>query len=231
VKWLLAGLVLLAPIQACAREGAVKDITPELDAWSRGNGQRVSPTALRLRAGACLDTDRLPAGWKQDANDQLGSLTISAGGTAIAVKPFERDGFDRSFEGVAHDGRIHVTLSGWSRPQDYWGAWLLGSPAGFDKVRSVTPPWPDRKTDLEAYARGGGERAYVDARHYTQCRDYGSDVPMIWCIVVADDEQYSYGVKLDATNRQRLPQVLATLSGAIDAMRGACPKTSSGAVQ
>ena len=231
MKWLLASLVLLAPVQACARGGGVKDITPELDAWARSNGQRVSPTALRLRAGDCLDTRKLPTSWKQDASDQPERLAISTDGQAIAVKPYERAGFDRSFEGVAHDGRVHMILLGWSRPQDRWGTWLAGSPADFDKNASkISPPWSDRKADLEAYAWPGDERAYVDARRYTQCRDYGSAGPIL-CRVVSADEQYSYGVKLDPSNRRHLPKVLATLSSAIDAMRGACPKTPSGAAQ
>ncbi|EGF96066.1 hypothetical protein BDIM_29120 [Brevundimonas diminuta ATCC 11568] len=73
------------------------------------------------------------------------------------------------------------------------------------------------KISSESYPYG-----YVDSRRLTQCRDYGPDIPLIWCEMVSQDEQYKFAVQLDASNLPRLPQVLNSISEAIEKARGPC---------
>nr|WP_312052190.1 hypothetical protein [Brevundimonas diminuta] len=226
----LASLFLM--VGACSERpaGTANDIGPEIVAWAKLNTQAFSPTAIKLRDGTCLDGKRVPRPWAiatPDPVDPLNpALLIAADGDAVRISPYEVPGRKEDWYGRPQDGRVWVSVVGWSNPEkDYLESWLVGPPATVDaSIRKTptpaangTPTLWTVKISSESYPYG-----YVDSRRLTQCRDYGPDIPLIWCEMVSQDEQYKFAVQLDASNLPRLPQVLNSISEAIEKARGPC---------
>jgi hypothetical protein len=113
----------LVNLSGCDRAEAaqVKDATPSLRAWQKSNGHVADASTLKLRNGECLDLSRLPAPWIAQFNASAQTLLVSADGAAVGIKPYERAGFSTTFEGEPHDGRIHISIAGWSPPPRSFG--------------------------------------------------------------------------------------------------------------
>lgn len=165
--------------------------------------------------------------WYPHSVDPLNpALLIAANGDAVRISPYEVPGLNEDWYGRPQDGRVWVSVVGWSNPaKDYLESWVVGPPATVDASIRKTPTPPTIGTPTlwtvkispESYPYG-----YVDSRRLTQCRDYGPEIPLIWCHVVSQDEQYRYSVKLDAGNLTRLSQVMTSISEAIEETRGPC---------
>ncbi|MET0274400.1 MAG: hypothetical protein ABW360_15545 [Phenylobacterium sp.] len=220
---LLAGLALAG----CGRE-KIHDISPELQAWRDANGRLASPTVLRLRDGACLDAARAPKPWVHILEaHQVNSLRIAASGVALGIAPYEVAGLKEDWFGQPFDGRVYVVVTGWS-PPPYGQGYAVAAPSTIEahiregRWRRIDL-WPGR-SDLEAYEGAG--RSYVDARRLTQCRDYGPDILLLRCRVISADGRLSYGVRLAASNIPDLPERLARITRAVEAMRAPCQPAS-----
>jgi hypothetical protein len=207
-RWMttVAGpLALLA--SACSPPSAPpRDITPELIQYQQSLANRLTPSILQLPDGQCLDFSRLPPPWLQINADAGGNtLEMAATGDAVGIRPDTRG-----------DGVLRVTLQGWRRPEDLSLIWQVASPERIDEnIRTALLKrislWSDNALRLEAYSGPGLEFTYVDARRYTQCRDYG-ETGIIRCIVVSDDNTWALSTILSGAERGRLPVVLQKLT-------------------
>lgn len=225
-----ASLFLVAGACSERPAGTADDIGPEITAWAKLNTQAFSPTAIKLRDGTCLDSKRVSRPWATATLHPIDplnpALLIAADGDAVGISPYEVPGRNEDWYGRPQDGRVWVSVVGWSNPdKDYLESWVVGPPAavGASIRKTPTPPtigtptlWAV-KISSESYPYG-----YVDGRKLTQCRDYGPEIPLIWCQIVSLDEQYKSSVQLDASNLPRLPQVLSSISEAIENIRGPC---------
>ncbi len=229
-KTALASLFLL--VGSCSERpaGTANDIGPEITAWAKLNTQAFSPTAIKLRDGTCLDGKRVSRPWAIATPHPVDPLNpvllIAADGDAVRISPYEVPGRNEDWYGRPHDGRVWVSVVGWSNPEkDYLESWVVGPPATVYASIRKTPTSPTIGTPTLWTVKISPEShpyGYVDGRRLTQCRDYGPEIPLIWCRIVSPDEQYRSSVQLDASNLPRLPQVLHSISEAIEKARGPC---------
>jgi hypothetical protein len=217
--WMFAG---------CGRNENPEQVSPEYAAWQASLATRLSPTVLKLRNGDCLDTARLKTPWTAD--NYQGWFAVEAPAVSVNVKPYERPEFDTDFWGRPHDGKVHVQISGWRSDTDKFVQWHVPpSQVAANVADGVFTPiqlWADPR-GMTAYKGVADSQYYFDARKITQCRDYVARPNEVDCQVVSADQQYTYGVQLDGSERSRLPQTLEKISHAIEAMRGPCPGAGS----
>lgn len=204
----------------------VRDISAELRAWREHNTQAISPSVIKLRDGRCLDTAKLPAPWVQVKHTNHKILAIAAPGDEVDIEPYEVPGRDQDFYGNPYDGRVRVTVSGWSRPNDSWDRWWFIAPARAEElIRSgrYQPKdlWPANDVGLEAFTGYSG-LVYFDARRFTQCKHDTTD-GQIMCVAIPADEQFRLTVSVSESNRVALPRVLSQLLATVESMRGPCP--------
>lgn len=200
----------------------IKDITPQIEAWEKANGARVSSTALRLRDGSCLDISRLPAPWTAVKDDQPLRLIISAPRDQVGIEPAWTLGDDKRLTTTP----LRIWITGWSRPPGYAFGWHGPTPQAVeDNIRSGTfKPiglWPGNTLGFQAFAQSGNN-FYTDERRFSQCRDYGPGYNRLRCTIVSRDEQYIFGGDLTASNVPNLPARIQRILDAIEAMRGPC---------
>jgi hypothetical protein len=216
-----AALLALLLLAACQRGGG-EDFSDQLKAWDATRGELVAPGVFKLPNGDCLDAARLPAPWRTTRTDSRRSLALTPEPDDVGIEPSKITGLDASHPDL-RDGALVVDVTGWT-----WPAFEPPRPVAAPKVIDShiaegrarrLDLWPGR-TDLEAWAYAG--RFYVDPRRYTQCRDYGPEIPLVWCQVTARDEAYVFAVRLAPSNVARLPQVLEGLTSVVEAMRGRC---------
>lgn len=216
----LTSACLLAAVAMACSDPTSEDFAEERALWEASKAERVSPTAIRLRSGECLDMARLPAPWQLAANDQPRSFTVAASGEDVGVAPFEREGWDSSFEGLPHDGRVRVVLAGWAPEDGRFSSQFVPPERAEQNLmegRSKRVPLWGESSEYEAHV--GALTIYMDKRRLTQCRDYSD---MILCHVVSADEQFGYSVRLARSNLKQLPAKLDTITGAMEQARGAC---------
>lgn len=221
----LALCLLLCWLSACGKQAAQQNSSASaIASWAAGNGKKLSPSLLRLRDASCIDTSRLRQPWHVDDKASLYSngLGIWASGKNIGIVPIDHDLILGPLS-----GRLLVSVDGWSPPKKDVIAWEIAPP---ERIRSninsgLFSPirmWRKALYSLEAYRSGGGELAYFDARRLTQCRDYGSS-DEIRCIVVSNDQLWSFSIKIAGSNRSRLPEKLGLIEADIEKARGSCP--------
>lgn len=231
-----AALLLAA---GCSERSQVVDITPEIMVWEATVAERVSSTAIRPRDGTCLDMARVPHPWTLVAADQSRSFTIAAPGDAVGIRPFERQGWDVSFDGVPHDGRVRVGVTGWRR-KEFRRLYKHSNLPEPERIQELVgqglwrpiDPWPE--TIWTAYDAGpstGGSSAdrslrATDGVDGTGC-DYRLSAGALSCFVLAEDEQYASAVKLDRSEWDQLPTTLNELQQTIETFRGDCPQPRS----
>ena len=208
-------------LSACSESGSSEPDAAGRKAASEVLVQRVSPSAIRLADDTCIDASRLPKPWTQEPETSPNILKVAAAGGAIHVVPFEREGYDASFDGEPHDGKVRVSVSR--------GPWGDNAHSSLEAVeRSVaegllkhSSPW-GAKSDLSAYS-GVGDTKYVNPQDTIRCRDYSASIS---CHLLTSDRQVRFGVLLDASERSRLPEVLNIIATAVDAIRGPCPSSA-----
>jgi hypothetical protein len=204
----------------------IRDITPQIDAWEKANGAKVSPTVLRLRDGSCLDASRLPFPWSAMQDDGPLRLIIAAPRGEVGIEPARPLGDDKRPK--ATPAPLLISINGWSRPPGEDFGWRGPTPQTVDEnIRiGVFKPiaiWPTNALRFQAFAGPGGENHYTDDRRFSQCRDYGSEYDRVRCTIVSQDGQYSFGGDLAQSNVPDLPTRLQKIGDAIEAMRGSCP--------
>lgn len=197
----------------------IQDITPQIEAWEKSNGARVSPTVLRLRDRSCLDASRLPFPWKAVHDGSTLSLIIAAPGGEVGIEPAPPMGDDE---------RLLVWITGWSRPPGENFGWRGPTPERAEEnIRTgVFKPialWPPNALHFQAFVGPGGQNHYTDDRRFSQCRDYGSDYNRVRCSIVSQDGQFIFGGDLAHSNVPDLPTRLQKIGDVIEAMRGRCP--------
>lgn len=228
---ILATLICLLTV-SCNRPVSIqpRNIADEMQRWVQQNSHKEGTSILRLRHGSCLDMTRLHSPWKVDYAHDPGpnGIDIAASGNAVGIKTFQRAGFDTSFDGVPHDGKVRVFISGWSPPNDDWGTWEVTTPKRIDvNIKSgLFKPlnlWPHYRGPLVAYL-SAAERVFIDKRHYTQCRDYGSNGIDygIMCIVISKKQDFSFSIQLDESEFVRLPDDISSVEKAIEHTRQSC---------
>jgi len=208
-------------LSACSESGSSEPDAAGRKAASEALAQRISPSAIRLADDTCIDASRLPKPWTQEPETSPNILKVAAAGGAIHVVPFEREGYDTSFDGEPHDGKVRVSVSR--------GPWGDNAHSSLEAVeRSVaegllkhSSPW-GAKSDLSAYS-GVGDTKYVNPQDTIRCRDYSASIS---CHLLTSDRQVRFGVLLDASERSRLPEVLNIIATAVDATRGPCPSSA-----
>lgn len=204
---------------------AIQDITPQIEAWEKANGVRVSPTVLRLRDGSCLDASRLPFPWTAVQDDGLLRLIIAAPRGEVGIEPARPLGDDQRLKTTP--APLLIWINGWSRPPGQDFGWRGLTPQRVEEnIRSgVFKPialWPANALRFQAFAGPGGQNHYTDDRRFSQCRDYGPGYDRVRCAMVSQDEQYSFGGDLAQSNVRDLPVRLQRIGDAIEATRGRC---------
>jgi hypothetical protein len=219
-----------AAVSASCSPGAdqPRDITTVVEQYFEGNQIRLSSDVLQLRNGECLNFGNLTPPWKQINADELGpALAMAAPGEAVGIRPD-----DRSYaEFSGSDGVLRIYASGWSLPidDDISGfVWPVAPPARIDQnietgIFVRTDPWKEKGLGIEAFSGPGGGFAYVDARRYSQCRDYGS-LGLIRCKLVSEDGYWSVGFDLSTEGRERMPSIMGQLLDVVESTRGECPR-------
>jgi hypothetical protein len=193
---------------------------------------KARPTSVRISNAACLNLFELPPPWIQDEFDQSLSYKVSAPGSLIGVVPFERENFDRSFDGVPHDGRVRLALASYIIENDFLdGEAFNKRDAEAAKIKDWTEQlvksgfyipldlWPDNSLGLKAYKISARDLTYLDNRGLTSCRDHHRQ---IICTVVSEDESYRFHVTLSDDERDSLPSALQKISAALEKSRGDC---------
>lgn len=221
----LAPYLLLCSLSACSDRSTHEDKSPSaIERWAAGNGKRLSTSLLRLRDGSCIDTSRMNLPWHVDpkASAYSNGLGVWANGKALGIVPIEHDLILGPM-----NGRLLVSINGWSPPKHNVISWELASPERIkSNIRSgLFSPidlWPKSSYGLKAYRYGANEMAYLDERHLTQCRDYGAS-DQIWCSVVSKDQHWGFYVHMDGSNRARVPGKLRLIEASVERIRGICP--------
>lgn len=222
---LMTGAALLAgaacrPAEPMADQ---KDFAMQLDRWERSLQRKLGHGILQLRGRSCLYLSRIAKPWKVEADFDRGyGDRIVAPGAAVSLPPTARDLIEGPSNGI-----VRVEVGGWAYSAKDWDRWTLAPP---ERIRFLiahewkrSDLWMGRSARLEAYGDPGGERAYVDPRRLTQCRDYGDDFQIL-CVVVAQREDFSFGMKLSPAVIPTLPESLDRLERAIEATRASCPR-------
>ena len=210
------------------RPDQTRDIASVAEQYFEGNQIRLRPDVLQLRNGDCLHFGNLTPPWRQINADELGpSLAMEAQGEAVGIRPDDRDYAEFS----GSDGVLRIYASGWSPLIDdeiSGMVWPVASPARIDQnietgIFVRTDPWKDKGLGIEAFSSPGGGFAYVDARRFSQCRDYGS-LGFIRCKLVSEDGYWSVGFDLSAEERERIPSIMRQLLDVVESTRGECPR-------
>lgn len=203
----------------------MKDITRSLLAWQKSNGHLVGALTLKLRNGGCLDLRRLPVPWIAQSNVPSQTLLMSADGDAVGVKPYERAGFSATFDGEAHDGRVRVSITGWSPPPAgfYWRV----APPERVKANIADGTFQRLKTaesigSMSAFSAPGGRTIHIDGRYLNQCDVTGDAGGPMRCTVVSSDQQYMVAFDLDQSEQGVLDQKIAQIISLIEHTRTAC---------
>ncbi|MGR4866890.1 hypothetical protein [Caulobacter sp. LARHSG274] len=220
---IFVGLVGCSKPQPSDQGSAIRDITPEIEAWEKANGARISPTALRLRDGSCLDVSRLPPPWTAVRDDRPLRLIIAAPRDKIEVEPAWTLGDDKRLK----TRPLQVWITGWSQPPSEDFGWRGPTPrVAKENIRSgIFKPialWPGNTLGFLAFAGPGGQNHYTDERFFSQCRDYGQGYDRLSCAIVSPDEQYIWGTDLAASNVPDLPGRIQRILDVIETMRGSC---------
>lgn len=210
------------------RPDQTRDITTVVEQYFEGNQIRLSSDVLQLRNGECLNFGKLKPPWRQINSEELGpSLAIAAPGEAVGIRPDDRDYAEFS----GSDGVLRIYASGWSPliDDDISGfVWPVASPARIDQnvetgIFVRTDPWKEKGFGIEAFSNPGGGFAYVDARRFSQCRDYGA-LGVIHCKLVSEDGYWSLAFDLSTDERERIPSIIRQLLDVVEATRGECPR-------
>ena len=218
---------LLLSLSGCDRTEAAqtKDITPSLLAWQKSNGHLIGALTLKLRNGGCLDLRRLSVPWTAQSNVPSQTLLMSADGDAVGIKPYERAGFSTTFEGEPHDGKIRVSITGWSSPPaGYY--WRVASPeiikaniadGTFRRLKTV-----GKNGSMAAFSAPGGRTVHIDGRYLNQC-DVAADAGgPIRCTAVSSDQQYMFAFDMDQSDQGVLDQKIAQIFSLIEHTRTSC---------
>ncbi|WP_312145416.1 hypothetical protein [Brevundimonas sp.] len=208
-------------LSACSESGSSEPDAAARLAASEMLTQRVSPSAIRLADDTCIDASRLPKPWAQEPGASPNIIKIAAAGEAIHVAPFDREDRATSFDDEPHDGKVRVGLSR--------GPWDNGAHSSLammeqrvaEGLLKRTSLWGE-KSDLSAYS-GVGDPKYVNRQDTIRCRDYSASIS---CHLLTPDRQVRFGVRVDASDRSRLPEVLNIIATAVDATRGPCPSSA-----
>lgn len=230
----LARLILLLTISttlvACDRRSDTthSDFAKRIADWSRTSGTRLSTALLRLRDGSCIDTTKIRRPWQVDkeAYRYSNGIGLVGQGRPAGLEPVPFD----MILGPAKD-KLRVAVYGWSMPdKEDLIAWPIAPPtlvrahiaSGHFRAASL---WPE-SYGLQSYSTFGDEKAYVDDRRLTQCRDYGS-LGRIHCVVVSKDKYWSFGVTVDSNSRGKLPQGLRLIEQDLEDARDRCSSVTS----
>ena len=209
-------------VSACSEAGPQAPTAEQQMAARAISDQRVSPSAIRLADGTCIDASRLVSPWVQETEVSQNIISIAAPGKAINVAPYERDSYHESFDGKPHDGKVRVSLS--RGPWDDGGAYTtlaIAERSANEGYLKRSTPWGN-ETNLVAYS-GVGDPKYVNSQDTIRCRDYSTHIS---CQFETADSQVSFGVSFNATERSRLPEVLQIITTAVEATRGPCPSSA-----
>lgn len=218
---------LLLSLSGCDRTEAaqMKDITPSLLAWQKSNGHLIGALTLKLRNGECLDLRRLSVPWTAQSDLPSQTLLMSADGDAVGIKPYQRAGFSTTFDGEPHDGKIRVSITGWSSPPAGF-YWRVGPP---ESIKANIEDGTFRRLkaaesvgSMSAFSAPGGRTVHIDARYLNQCDVAPNAGGAIRCTVVSSDQQYMAAFDLNQSDQDVLDQKIAQIVSLIERTRTTC---------
>ena len=195
-----------------------------------GISKKLSNSMLELSDHkTCLNLRLLPPAWHpaSEVSQSIKSVDASVDIKAVGLVPFDGLVAAERPEGNLREGRLRISLIGWSRPDRQGTEGLLGTPANVKDLIQTglikrVELWPSYTGQIEAYLYNN-TYIIIDSRKITQCRDYGVELRQLACNVVAQREDYMFGFVVDRASLSRLPFAFKQIETAINNARQPCP--------